>query len=243
MENPGGKRPRERDEPPDYSVLNKVNPAVIRWDFFPEDLNDKVIPSKHQKNHIVNLNPTMAAKLANFNQKLQQDLGQGVSLVPIDSIYFKVAEALKTNSLPVYNRAVASKIFNQLTSYLTTNSDKKKREREEVVKIIEHKLNTEFPNIYLYPRIQDYQLNKSKTYLDNFNNLVNNYVEPAPNVNQPRSPSPINNALLHNINQTRSPSPINNDPLNNAQNWIPHPDYIGDLGNPYTPYNSLFSGQ
>lgn len=133
MENPGGKRP-ERDEPPDYSVLNKVNPAVIRWDLFPEDLNEKNIPTKQQKNHTVRLNPTMAAKLANFNQKLQQDLGQGVSLVPINSIYFKVAEALKTDSLPVYNRAVTSKIFNQLTSYLTTNSDKKKEKEKKLSK-------------------------------------------------------------------------------------------------------------
>ena len=169
--------------------------AKIKFDLF----SARRGVNKPSPYHVIELGQPSASKLRLFNEFLQKQFGEGASFVPLNLPY-------KTDINEYQKGVYAEQAAKSFVSQALNRADKLfgdtgRTMRKELEDNIRDGIMQFENDVYLYPKVQDYKLENTVQYLNQFDESV----APMQNFNSPFGGSALNENTRQEI--------INDSPL------------------------------
>lgn len=194
--------------------------AKIKFDLF----SARRGVNKPSPYHVIELGQPSASKLRLFNEFLQKQFGEGASFVPLNLPY-------KTDINEYQKGVYAEQAAKSFVSQALNRADKLfgdtgRTMRKELENNIRDGIMQFENDVYLYPKVQDYKLENTVQYLNQFNQSI----APIQNLNPPLRG-------VDYIEDTRQQ--IINDPLSFERETQSPYFATGEL-NAGSPFNPLY---
>lgn len=193
--------------------------AKIKFDLF----SARRGANKPSPYHVIDLAQPSASKLRLFNEFLQKQFGEGASFVPLNLPY-------KTDINEYQKGVYAEQAAKSFVSQALNRADKLfgdtgRTMRKELENNIRDGIMQFENDVYLYPKVQDYKLENTVQYLNQFDQSV----APSQNLNSPLGKDDYNEETGHQISY---------EPLSLERDSQPSLFETGELGasTPYYPF-------